>query len=263
MRRSHDRHQQASRRRDVQATQKDVARSRLSLPRARVQLAESRSPSEGARGSCWRFRTDSRKREAVALGLTGILVLRPSLLSYGGGWIQSGYRYALDAFPAVCNGRGAPRHRALVENAHRGWSAGGLVRGPLDDRLGVGRRRSHRIITPDETSRLRALLTDPARLWGFVLAPLVANLGLFLQPLAVLVVYRRERLLSAWFAIALVGPLLTFTNLYAVHTYYAAAVSPAVAALIGAISIIWPAGCHVGKCPSRSALLASPPSPLL
>ena len=46
-------------------------------------------------------RADWRKRETVALGLTALLVLVPSLLYYGGGWIQFGYRYALDAFPFV------------------------------------------------------------------------------------------------------------------------------------------------------------------
>jgi 4-amino-4-deoxy-L-arabinose transferase-like glycosyltransferase len=69
--------------------------------------------------------------------------------------------------------------------------------------------------------------------WAAILAPLLTDLGLLLLPIAILVVYRRERLLWAWFAIALIGPLLSFTNLYAVHTYYAAAVSPAIAALIG------------------------------
>jgi hypothetical protein len=40
-------------------------------------------------------------RSAVvrALGLTTVAVLLPSLLYYGGGWLQYGYRYALDAIP--------------------------------------------------------------------------------------------------------------------------------------------------------------------
>jgi hypothetical protein len=46
-------------------------------------------------------RADWRNRETVALGLTALLVLVPSLLYYGGGWYQFGYRYALDAFPFV------------------------------------------------------------------------------------------------------------------------------------------------------------------
>jgi len=46
-------------------------------------------------------RADWHKRETVALGITALLVLVPSLLYYGGGWYQFGYRYALDAFPFV------------------------------------------------------------------------------------------------------------------------------------------------------------------
>jgi hypothetical protein len=46
-------------------------------------------------------RADWRNRETIALGITALLVLIPSLLYYGGGWWQFGYRYALDAFPFV------------------------------------------------------------------------------------------------------------------------------------------------------------------
>jgi hypothetical protein len=69
--------------------------------------------------------------------------------------------------------------------------------------------------------------------WAGALGPVVVDAGVFLLPLGVLVAFRAERLLWAWFAVALVAPLLTFTNLYAVHGYYAAAVTPAIAALIG------------------------------
>jgi hypothetical protein len=37
-------------------------------------------------------RADWRRRETIALGLTALLVLVPSLLYYGGGWSQFGYR---------------------------------------------------------------------------------------------------------------------------------------------------------------------------
>ncbi len=47
------------------------------------------------------LRADWRKRETIALGVTALLVLAPSLLYYGGGWWQYGYRYALDAYPFV------------------------------------------------------------------------------------------------------------------------------------------------------------------
>jgi hypothetical protein len=42
-----------------------------------------------------------RSRITLGLGLTAIAVLLPSLLYYGGGWLQYGYRYALDAIPFV------------------------------------------------------------------------------------------------------------------------------------------------------------------
>ena len=37
----------------------------------------------------------------VGLALTAAAVLLPSLLYYGGGWLQYGYRYALDSIPFV------------------------------------------------------------------------------------------------------------------------------------------------------------------
>lgn len=43
--------------------------------------------------------------EARVLALTGLLVLLPTLLYYGGGWVQFGYRYLLDSVPfwlALC-----------------------------------------------------------------------------------------------------------------------------------------------------------------
>lgn len=47
------------------------------------------------------FRADWRDRVSWALLLTATLVLAPSLLYYGGGWLQFGYRYFLDALPFV------------------------------------------------------------------------------------------------------------------------------------------------------------------
>ena len=52
-------------------------------------------------GLLFAVRADWRRRETIALGLTALLVLVPSLLYYGGGWWQFGYRYALDCFPFV------------------------------------------------------------------------------------------------------------------------------------------------------------------
>ncbi len=47
------------------------------------------------------FRARWRDLDDLALGVTALLVLAPSLLYYGGGWYQFGYRYALDCFPFV------------------------------------------------------------------------------------------------------------------------------------------------------------------
>ena len=47
------------------------------------------------------LRADWRSRMTIALGLTALAVLVPSLLYYGGGWLQYGYRYALDSIPFV------------------------------------------------------------------------------------------------------------------------------------------------------------------
>ena len=47
------------------------------------------------------LRADWRSKVVVALGLTAVAVLVPSLLYYGGGWLQYGYRYALDSMPFV------------------------------------------------------------------------------------------------------------------------------------------------------------------
>jgi hypothetical protein len=46
-------------------------------------------------------RANWRDRETWALGLTALVVLAPSLVYYGGGFFQFGYRYALDAIPFV------------------------------------------------------------------------------------------------------------------------------------------------------------------
>ena len=47
------------------------------------------------------IRAPWRSSLAVALAVTAVLVLIPSLLYYGGGWLQYGYRYALDSIPFV------------------------------------------------------------------------------------------------------------------------------------------------------------------
>ena len=47
------------------------------------------------------FRADWRRREVQLLWVTAVLVLIPTLLYYGGGWLQYGYRYFLDSVPFV------------------------------------------------------------------------------------------------------------------------------------------------------------------
>ena len=37
----------------------------------------------------------------MGLAITSLAVLLPNLLYYGGGWLQFGYRYALDSIPFV------------------------------------------------------------------------------------------------------------------------------------------------------------------
>ena len=58
-----------------------------------------------------RFRT-RRARLTLVAGYLALLVLIPSLLYYGGGWLQYGYRYFLDSVPfviALCGSAAAMR----------------------------------------------------------------------------------------------------------------------------------------------------------
>ena len=47
------------------------------------------------------LRADWRDRRSWILALAAALVLVPTLLYYGGGWLQFGYRYFLDSIPFV------------------------------------------------------------------------------------------------------------------------------------------------------------------
>lgn len=56
-------------------------------------------------GLFFAIRADWRSRPVVLLGLATLLTLVPSLLYYGGGWVQFGFRYFLDSVPfavALC-----------------------------------------------------------------------------------------------------------------------------------------------------------------
>ena len=67
------------------------------------------------------FRAEWRRREVQLLWLTAVLVLIPTLLYYGGGWLQYGYRYFLDSVPFVIALCGlAAVHRGGVG---AGWKA--------------------------------------------------------------------------------------------------------------------------------------------
>ncbi len=67
------------------------------------------------------FRADWRRREVQLVWLTAVLVLIPTLLYYGGGWLQYGYRYFLDSVPFVIALCGlAAVHRGGVG---AGWKA--------------------------------------------------------------------------------------------------------------------------------------------
>ena len=52
-------------------------------------------------GLLFAFRADWRERRAWLLLGAAIAVLIPTLLYYGGGWLQYGYRYFLDSVPFV------------------------------------------------------------------------------------------------------------------------------------------------------------------
>jgi len=79
------------------------------------------------------LRADWRSRMAVALGLTTIAVIAPSLLYYGGGWLQYGYRYALDSIPFVMALVGLAVARAGLP----GWGKVLIVFGIAVNLLGV------------------------------------------------------------------------------------------------------------------------------
>ena len=52
-------------------------------------------------GLLFALRADWRRPQAWLLAAATILVLIPTLLYYGGGWLQYGYRYFLDSVPFV------------------------------------------------------------------------------------------------------------------------------------------------------------------
>ena len=71
------------------------------------------------------LRSLADSRQARVLGLAGLAVLMPTLLYYGGGWVQFGYRYLVDSIPfwfALCALWAARRGVGPVWRAAIGWS---------------------------------------------------------------------------------------------------------------------------------------------
>ncbi len=79
-------------------------------------------------GLLFAFLADRRRREVQLLWLAAALVLIPTLLYYGGGWLQYGYRYFLDSVPFVIALCGlAAVHRGGVSTGWRILIAVGIV----------------------------------------------------------------------------------------------------------------------------------------
>ena len=79
------------------------------------------------------LRANWRSRTVVALALTTVAVILPSLLYYGGGWLQYGYRYALDSIPFVMAIVGL----AVARRGLPGWGKVLIVIGMVVNLLGV------------------------------------------------------------------------------------------------------------------------------
>lgn len=78
-------------------------------------------------------RADWRSRETLVLAGTCLLVLIPSLLYYGGGWFQFGYRYALDSLPFSI----PILARAVERSGLRAWGIALIVCGCAVNAAGV------------------------------------------------------------------------------------------------------------------------------
>ncbi len=86
-------------------------------------------------GLLYAVRADWRDRRAWWLAGAALLVLIPSLLYYGGGWLQYGYRYFMDSVPfviALCASAAAMRGRIGL-----GWRLLIVVRRDRDGHGGL------------------------------------------------------------------------------------------------------------------------------
>ena len=80
-------------------------------------------------GLLYALRAPFRDPRAAALGITCVLTLLPNLLYYGGGWLQIGYRYALDAIPFAIALAGMAAARRSLAKWEKGLIAFGVLVG--------------------------------------------------------------------------------------------------------------------------------------
>src|SRR5262249_56472014 len=114
----------------------------LSLPRAISEFPYFQPDGFGmsifltSPGLLYAIRAPWRESRSWWLLGAAALVLIPTLLYYGGGWLQYGYRYALDSIPFIwalavlAAARDAERREAVrigTEGGAIGWGRGPLV----------------------------------------------------------------------------------------------------------------------------------------
>ena len=78
-------------------------------------------------GLLYAVRAPWRESRSWWLGLAALIVLIPTLLYYGGGWLQYGYRYALDSIPFVFALCGLAAVRDEDRGAMIGMTEGGAI----------------------------------------------------------------------------------------------------------------------------------------
>jgi hypothetical protein len=78
-------------------------------------------------GLLYAVRAPWRESRSWWLGLAALIVLIPTLLYYGGGWLQYGYRYALDSIPFVFALCGLAAVRDEDRRAAIGITEGGAI----------------------------------------------------------------------------------------------------------------------------------------
>jgi hypothetical protein len=78
-------------------------------------------------GLLYAVRAPWRESRSWWLGLAALIVLVPTLLYYGGGWLQYGYRYALDSIPFVFALCGLAAVRDEARQRMLGLGEGGAI----------------------------------------------------------------------------------------------------------------------------------------